>query len=595
MLEKKILHCDLCVVGGGVAGMSAAVAAAREGAKVVLMHERPGLGGNASSEIRMCISCARGENNRETGLVEEILLENLYRNPTKSFAIWDTVLYDMIRREENITLLLNCTCMDAETDEGEYAYGRTRKIRSVTGYQMTTQRFYEVQAAYFCDSSGDSILAPLTGAEFRLGREAKSEFGEDTSVEEADSMTMGMSCLIQGRETLEPIKYIPPTWSAPLTHENFQHRNADPYNPTQNFWYLELGGDRDTIGDTEAIRDELLGLAMGSWNYLKNSGRYAMENWELDFLGFLPGKRESRRMCGEYMMTQRDICDGKVFDDEVAFGGWPVDDHFPGGFYHKGVPNTDFKTKSPYSIPYRALYSRNVDNLFFAGRNISMTHMAMSSIRIMGTCSLLGAAVGKAAFIAAKEGICPHDVYLKHIRQLQGLLMNSDHFLPSRLRPISEGCKAAQLSAGGEVLRNGQDRPNAVYGTDSSTASYAAAQGEEITYRFPAQKISAVHITFDSDLERETLPGHWVERQRSTRRFGLRLDTPQMHMPYTLCRSFTLYGIRNGQKRSLLKVEDNRQRAWHIPVEQVFDSLILVPETVWGDGDKIPVISFDFT
>ena len=593
MLEKKLLTCDLCVVGGGIAGMSAAVAAAREGAKVVLVHERPVLGGNASSEIRMCISTAQGENNRETGLVEEIFLENLYRNPTKSFAIWDTVLYDMIRREENITLLLNCTCMDAETEEGEYAYGRTRKIRSVTGYQMTTQRFYEVRAAHFCDSSGDSILAPLTGAQFRLGREARGEFGEDTSVEEADSMTMGMSCLIQGRQTHEPVKFIPPTWSTPLTHEDFQHRNADPYHPTQNYWYLELGGDRDTIGDTEQIRDELLGLAAGTWNYIKNSGRYATENWDLDFLGFLPGKRESRRMCGEYMMTQRDICGGTVFEDEVAFGGWPVDDHFPGGFYHKGVPNTDFKTKSPYSIPYRALYSKNVDNLYFAGRNISMTHMAMSSIRIMGTCSLLGAAVGKAASIAAREGICPHDVYLKHMKELQNLLMNSDHFLPSQLRQISQSCKAAQLSAGSEVLRNGQDRPNAIYGTDSSTASYPAAPGEEITYRFPEQKISAVHITFDSDLQRDTLPGHWVERQRSTR-FNLRLDSPQMHMPYTLCRSFTLYGICGGEKKALLKVEDNRQRAWHIPVEQVFDGLVLIPETVWGDGDRIPVISFDF-
>ena len=594
MLEKKILNCDLCVVGGGIAGMSAAVAAAREGTKVVLMHERPVLGGNASSEIRMCISCAQGKNNRETGLVEEIFLENLYRNPTKSFAIWDTVLYDMIRREENITLLLNCTCMDAETEEGAYAYGRTRKIRSVTGYQMTTQRFYEVRAKHFCDSSGDSILAPLTGAEFRLGRESKGEFGEDTSVEEADSMTMGMSCLIQGRETHEPVKFTAPAWSTPLTEEHFQHRNADPYHPTQNYWYLELGGNRDTIGDTEEIRDELLGLAAGTWNYIKNSGRYATENWDLDFLGFLPGKRESRRMCGEYMITQRDVCDGIVFEDEIAFGGWPVDDHFPGGFYHRGVPNTDFKTKSPYSIPYRALYSKNVDNLYFAGRNISMTHMAMSSVRIMGTCSLLGAAVGKAASIAAKEGIAPQDVYLKHMRRLQQLLMNSDHFLPSQLRPVSESCKAAQLSAGAEVLRNGQDRPNAVYGTDSDTASYKAAPGERITYRFPEQKISSVHITFDSDLERETLPGHWVERQRSTR-FNLRLDSPQMHMPHTLCRSFTLYGLRNGQQTELLKVEDNRRRAWHIPVEQPFDSLVLIPKTVWGDGNSIPVISFDFT
>ena len=594
MLEKKIFQCDLCVVGGGIAGMSAAVAAAREGSKVVLMHERPVLGGNASSEIRMCISTAQGENNRETGLVEEIFLENLYRNPTKSFAIWDTVLYDMIRREENITLLLNCTCMDAETEEGDFPYGRTRKIRSVTGYQMTTQRFFEVRAEYFCDSSGDSILAPLTGAEFRLGREAKSEFGEDTVVEAADTMTMGMSCLIQGRETHEPVKFIPPAWSTPLTHEDFQHRSADPYQPTQNYWYLELGGDRDTIGDTEEIRDELLGLAAGTWNYIKNSGAFATDNWDLDFLGFLPGKRESRRMCGEYMITQRDICDGRVFEDEIAFGGWPVDDHFPGGFYHKGVPNTDLKTESPYSLPYRALYSRNVDNLYFAGRNISMTHMAMSSIRIMGTCSLLGAAAGKAAAIAAKEGICPHDVYRKHIRQLQELLMNSDHFLPSRLRPVSEGCKAAWLSAGTEVLRNGQDRPNKIYGTDDSTASYAAVPGEEITYRFPEQKISAVHIVFDSDLNRDTLPGHWVERRRSTR-FNLRLDSPQMHMPCTLCRSFTLYGVRDGQRTELLKVEDNRRRAWHISVDQVFDSLTLIPETVWGEGNRIPVISFDFT
>ena len=593
MLEKKILTCDLCVVGGGIAGMSAAVAAAREGAKVVLMHERPVLGGNASSEIRMCISHARGDNNRETGLVEEIYLENLYRNPTKSFAIWDTVLYDFIRREENITLLLNCTCMDAETETGAFSYGRDRKIRSVTGYQMTTQRFFEVRATYFCDSSGDSILAPLTGANFRLGRESSEEFGEDTEVREADAMTMGMSCLIQGRQTLEPIKYIPPVWSTPLTKEHFAHRNADPYRPDQNYWYLELGGDRDTIGDTETLRDELLELAAGTWDFIKNSGEYDTETWDLDFLGFLPGKRESRRMCGEYMITQRDISDGRVFADEIAFGGWPLDDHFPGGFFHRGVPNTDVTTPAPYSIPYRSLYSNNVDNLFFAGRNISMTHMAMSSIRIMGTCSLLGGAVGKAAAIAAGEGICPHDVYVKHMGRLQKLLMDSDHFLPSLLRPVSEDCKAAVLS-GGEVLRNGQDRPHRIYGTDDTTAAYAAAPGEEITYSFKSQKLSAVHIVFDSDLNRETLPGHRVDRQRCTR-FSLRLDSPQMHMPDTLCKDFRLFGLRGGERIELLSVTDNRKRAWHIPVEQELDGLILVPQNTWGDWEKIPVISFDFT
>ena len=189
----------------------------REGLKVVLMHERPVLGGNASSEIRMWICGANGADNRETGILEEIALENLYRNPTKSYAVWDTVLYDFVHREKNITLLLNCTL-----------HGRGCRARVVRPwpdrtdpfrhrYQMTTQRFYEVEAAFYSDCSGDSILAPLCGAHFRMGREAGAEFEEDTSVHTGDSMTMGMSCLIQGRETNREIKYIPPEWSKKLT------------------------------------------------------------------------------------------------------------------------------------------------------------------------------------------------------------------------------------------------------------------------------------------------------------------------------------------------------------------------------------------
>ncbi len=242
MLNKKHINCDLCVVGGGMAGMSAAISAAREGLSVVLMHERPVLGGNASSEIRMWICGSYGENNRETGIIEEIALENLYRNPTKSYAVWDTILYDFVRREKNITLLLNCTCMDAEAEKGEFKHGREVKIKSITGYQMTTQCFYEVAAKFYCDSSGDSILAPLCGAEFRIGREGCEEFGEETKVKTADNMTMGMSCLIQGRETTQDIKYIPPQWSTPLTEKDFENRNPDIYKSNENFWYLELGG-----------------------------------------------------------------------------------------------------------------------------------------------------------------------------------------------------------------------------------------------------------------------------------------------------------------------------------------------------------------
>lgn len=593
MLETKHITCDLCVVGGGMAGLSAAISAARAGASVVLMHERPVLGGNASSEIRMWICGALAKNDRETGLLEEITLENLYRNPSKSYAVWDTVLYDFAKREKNLTLLLNCTCMDAETEEGAFADGREKRIKSVKGYQMTTQRFYTVESKFFCDASGDSILAPLTGADFRIGREGKDEFSEDTVTETPDSMTMGMSCLIQGRETTRKIPYTAPQFATKLTAENFAGRNPSLYKETENFWYLELGGDRDSIGDTEELRDELVALAAGTWDHIKNSGLYNADNWDLDFLGFLPGKRESRRMMGEYIITQRDISDGVVFPDEIAYGGWSLDDHFPGGFYHKGRPNTNILTPPHYSLPYRALYSRNVENLFFAGRNISMTHTAMSSIRVMATCILLGEAVGRAAAIAAKHDTTPHGVYKNYLGDLQKSLLDGDCFLPSLRREISDTCLNATLSGGCEVLRNGADRENAIYGNENGGAWLDAPLGREISYRFEKAKVDSVHLVFESDLERDTLPGDHCDRIHTTRAL-YRLDMPLMHMPKTLCRAFALYGERDGERQTLLTVEDNRKRSYHLPLGEEFDALILVPISSWGDGDTVPVISFDF-
>lgn len=605
MLNKKILKCDLCVVGGGMAGLTAAISAAREGLDVVLMHERPVLGGNASSEIRMWVCGAKGKDNRETGILEEIALENFYRNPTKSYAIWDTVLYDFVRREKNITLLLNCTCMDASVQKGDFAYGRNTRIQTITGYQMTTQCFYEVEAKFFCDSSGDSILAPLCGAEYRLGREDETSSDTGEAMTLRDTMTMGMSCLPYGRETDQSIEFIAPEWSTKLTEKDFENRIPDIYDDTENFWYLELGGDRDSIADTETLRDELIPLALGTWDYIKNSGKFNSEKWDLDFLGFLPGKRESRRMCGEYMITQNDVLSGRVFEDEIAYGGWPIDDHFPGGFYHHGVPNTDFKTPAPYSLPYRALYSKNVENLFFAGRNISMTHTAMSSIRVMGTCALLGEAVGKAAFLATKNACTPHDVYLDHLDALQELLLNEDCFLPSKTRAVSDTCRKALLKFSNDthalkhvsqdtvnMLRDGQDRAHSIYSTEEGTY-YMAPLHSEICYEFTETNVSSVHLVFHSDLNRDTLPGSECERHHTTRACH-RLDSPQMHMPKTLCKEFKLIGELKGQQFELLKVTNNRKRSYHLDLNRKFDKLILIPESSWGKETEVAVISFDF-
>ena len=195
---------DFCVVGGGLSGMAAAVVAARHGTKTVLIQDRPVLGGNASSECRMWISGAK-DDVHETGYVEELKLENNYRNPQLSWSIWDSITYESVRFQPNLEVILNCSVNDLTMDG--------MRITSVKGWQLTTQTWHIVEAELFADCSGDSILAPLSGADFRIGREARNEFGEDFGPEEDDLKTMGMSCLIQARETDSPKKFIPPTWA----------------------------------------------------------------------------------------------------------------------------------------------------------------------------------------------------------------------------------------------------------------------------------------------------------------------------------------------------------------------------------------------
>ena len=209
------------------------------------MHDRPVVGGNASSEIRMWIRGARGRDKNESGLSEELALMNLRRNPTLNFSIWDSVTYELLQNEPNIDLILNCSCLDAVMEDG--------RISSVKGWQTTTQRFHEVRAKIFCDCSGDSVLAPLTGAEYRMGRESREEFGEDIAPEVSDNCTMGMSCLLQVRETDHEVPFKAPDWAEKFTDETISHR-VNIKNPNafkhDNFWWIELGGNADSIGDT---------------------------------------------------------------------------------------------------------------------------------------------------------------------------------------------------------------------------------------------------------------------------------------------------------------------------------------------------------
>ena len=506
MLKTVEHHAQFCVIGGGLAGIGAAVEAARNGIKTILMHERPVLGGNASSEIRMWVCGCR--NFIETGLPEEIRQENLHRNPQGNYSVWDMLLYEKVRFQPNLTLLLNCSCMDAEMD------GST--IKAVKGWQLTTQQFHRVTADLFADCSGDSILAPLTGAEYRVGREAKEEFGESMAQDQPDNKTMGMSCLLQARETDREQPFTPPSWAHSYPDDScaaLKHRYHQ-IGPYQNFWFLELGGEGNSIDDTESVRDELLKTAIGLWDHMKNHGEHGVANWVLDWIGFLPGKRESRRYTGDYIMTQNDLFSSQNFPDTAAYGGWPVDDHHPGGFLHQGAANSSVLPPGPYNIPLRSLYSRNISNLFFAGRNISVSHTALSSTRVMATCMLLGQAVGSAAASCVRHQVSPRQAAEEYIDEIQQRLLEDDCTLPgiARRRPQLTTAAVLRVSSGnGETLRTGPDR--------GAENGWNAKAGEWAEYIFDSpQPISEIKIIFDTDLERtgileRNLPANYALNQ----------------------------------------------------------------------------------
>lgn len=587
MVFETIRHmADLCVVGGGLSGLCAAVAAARHGLKVVLMHDRPVLGGNASSEIRMWVCGAHGRDNRETGILEEIMMENQYRNPDKNYHIWDSILYGLVWKEKNIELLLNCSCLDAEMENGA--------LRTVTGWQTTTQRYHQVQAALFSDCSGDSILAPLTGSAYRIGREARSEFGESIQPESADSNTMGLSCMLQAEETQEAQTFIAPDWAEKITCEQLRHRQPVLTDPMENFWYLELGGTRDTIADTETVREEIMPLVYGLWDYLKNSRaeREKNKNWRISWVGALPGKRESRRYEGPYIMTQNDICTGGNFDDEVAYGGWSMDDHHPSGFRTDNPPTIYHEAPSPYGIPFRCLYSKDVPNLFFAGRNISVSHAALSSCRVMGTCALLGQAVGTAAYIAVAKGCLPKEVSERHIRQLQNTLMDDDCFLPHFRRPIAPVCAEAVLSGDGvglECLRDGIDRNR----PDAGHAWYGIP-GDKIIYTFQVPRhIRRIRIVLDSDLNRQTLPS--PENVMNRNLFHNRqLSFGPSRMPATMLKAFRVTAfLADGSRRVVWEETNNylRLKCWATDILNC-TGIMLEPLKTWG-SESVQIFAFE--
>lgn len=585
---------DICVIGAGLAGMCAAIAAARHGSKVILVNDRPVLGGNASSEIRMWPLGAHGHNRRETGIFEEIVLENLRRNPTRIYPVWDGVLFDAVKKEPNLELILNCSIYDAETEQKSASNDDSRHILSVAGWQLTTYQHHKITADIFIDCSGDSILADLTGAEYRVGREAREEFGEEAAPLEADTCTMGNSCMIQVRETDREVPFTPPDFIRPVTEKDLENRihDLDNFRAT-NFWWLELGGDRDSLNDAETIRDDLVALSYGAWNHIKNDPGHHAENWELDWAGWLPGKRESRRYMGDHILTQPEVLAGGRFDDIVAYGGWPIDDHPPKGFDHHGAPNHNWPSPSPFGIPYRCLYSKNIDNLMFAGRNISVTHAAMASSRVMATCAILGQAAGTGAAVAITHKASPRGVYLHHMTELQQFLMDDDCWLPGLKRPISTLCANAFLetkAADKENLRNGIDRPTDEEGDNGCLLPL----GIPVTYRLAEPAfVDHVRLVLDSDLDRATVKGGVPSVKDCPTICNRPYNMPPYEFPTTMTSDFDI--LADG--KVIASIRGNRQRLVRIPVETTVSSISFLPLGTTAskeEQDSAHIFSFDF-
>lgn len=462
--RKVVADYDVAVLGGGAAGICAAVAAARQGSKVVLVQDRPVLGGNASSEMRVHLNGVNRLNTglaeRETGIIEEMLLLNRFDNPQESFPVWDHVLYDFVMQEPNIELMLNTQALEAIMD-GD-------KIKAARCWQLTTEKEFVINANMFIDCSGDGLLAATAGAEYRTGREGKKEFNETFAPDEPDGWQMGASLLMSSTDMGKPMPYRAPSWAIPFDAEN-AHKKRKFHAYHEGVWWIEIGSDDDIIADQEVNRHKLMGHLHGLWDYIKNSGKFPeSKNLALTWVGSLPSRRESRRFIGDYIHSERDLTSYKNFKDAVAFGGWGIDEHNPGGMENIHMAPTTFHAHfdEVYQIPFRSLYSKNIPNLLFAGRNVSQTHIALASSRIMATCALMGQAVGTAAHLCTEKSVMPRELGKKHINTLQEQLMRDDAFIPKRpardpndlARKASELVASSTKSGDVKLLTNGWSR-----------------------------------------------------------------------------------------------------------------------------------------
>lgn len=552
---RECFEYDVVVLGGGIAGTIAAISAARLGSQVALIQDRPVLGGNSSSEIRVSPVGADFNNRyaRESGVIEEVRSELTYRDrwgaphgTGRPVPIWDSILWQWTKQESNLTCFLNTRVIEPVTEHD--------RIVSVYAEQASTERALEFGAPIFVDCSGDGAISGKAGADFVSGQESFSTYNESRAPDLPTTDVLSPTLTFSAQDAGEPVEFIPPPWAYRFEHcSDLEHRFHA--RKDYGYWWIEYGGQLDPVKDAEEIRDELLRLVYGVWDHIKNHCDGSAANYVLNFVGSVLGKRESRRFLGDHILIQGDLEQRAYFEDAVAFGGWPLDHLHPaaGIFssdppgdmpqrhhlmeknqreYPKGVVVKHLFANPPsrwpeylaplpglYNIPLRSLYSRNIENLLLGGRLISASHIAFGSTRVQGTTAVVGQAVGTAAHYCVVRSCTPRELRKAHIGDLQQTLLREDcYIIGVRNNDPADAARQATVTASSERVFSGAEQFVTTRSIDSEyQRGYTQEEGQHYRaevgwpmsvsrgqmFYYASQRLDAVSLLIGNESDRD--------------------------------------------------------------------------------------------
>jgi len=500
---------DLIVVGGGAAGVCTAISAARYGLKVALLNDRPILGGNGSEEGSVAFEGSAHRGYQDTGIIYEIKNYRHYHKVT-----WTKALDDIISKEINIDVFKNTLLLESDTENNFIT-----KIKAVNTYDLTEHTF---SATYFADCSGDAWLGYYSGAAYRIGREAKFQHDESFAPENADGNTMSgcatrpvrkfgidTVCSYFAEETEKEIKFKAPDWAFKLPDGD--NLGRVPNNINRGSWWHELQNDYDDLFENEFVRDSMIRMAVGYFDWLKNSWTDCekAKNYKLTGLGTHNSKRETRRLIGDYIMTENDFVEGRDYPDSVCYCGWNIDVHHVDGIFSGKDGLFTLDKKIPITpVPFSSLYSKNINNLMMAGRCISVTHIGLGPTRVIMTGAMMGQAIGTAAYLGKKYNKTPREIKNEHIGELQQLLLKDGIWIPYVFN--SDPCDLARTATvtanshaengNPENIINGKTRKTD--GEDYAWISQDAAP-QSITLTFDDEKeISQARLTFEMPFDK---------------------------------------------------------------------------------------------